>query len=147
MQISGVYRNCICYAGSENWYNVTTKNPMIQVANDTEAARNASQYWIWMRVFAAIFLAFNCYIGWWYQMFNRRRFTEVVKNMFVPSLIVIRGADPAPGDVAGDAADSAGNGTVDSDLADGINLVVNKPVWDPVPVRPRHFRIATNASR
>jgi hypothetical protein len=57
MQISGVYRNCICYAGAENWYHIGRKNPMIQVANDTEDARTSSRYWFWMGAFATIFMA------------------------------------------------------------------------------------------
>ncbi|KAL3427639.1 hypothetical protein PVAG01_01148 [Phlyctema vagabunda] len=122
MQISGVYRNCICYAGSENWYNLKAKNPLIQVANDTEAARKASKYWIWMGVFATIFMALNCYLGWWYQMFIRRRFTEAVENM-----VVIRGVEPAPDNVAGDEANGAGKDV-------GI-----KPVRNPVPVRQDSF--------
>ncbi|KAL2075273.1 hypothetical protein VTL71DRAFT_216 [Oculimacula yallundae] len=82
MQISGVYRNCICYAGSEHWVNIATKNPMVQLAKDTEAARHASRYWALCGSFATLFMALNCYIGWWYQVFIRRRFTDAVKNMF-----------------------------------------------------------------
>jgi hypothetical protein len=85
MQISGVYRNCICYAGADNWVNIAKKNPMVQVANDTQDARTASRYWIWMGIFATLFMAANCYVGWWYQIFIRRRFTEAVQNMYVPS--------------------------------------------------------------
>ena len=132
MQISGVYRNCICYAGSENWYNVKAKNPLVQVANDTEAARNASQYWIWMGIFATIFMAVNCYVGWWYQMFIRRRFTEAVRNMVVPGL-------PAPDCTAGQASVGTDDGGDTTNLADGIHPAIHNPVGVPVAVRQSSF--------
>jgi hypothetical protein len=59
MQISGVYKNCICYAGVANWVKIAKKNPLIQLANDTEAARQASAYWMAMGGFATGFMALN----------------------------------------------------------------------------------------
>lgn len=88
MQISGVYRNCVCYALAPNWYNLTGLNPPIPVANDTEAARSASGWWIWAGALATVFMGVNCYVGWWYQIFVRRSFTERVEGMWVPAIVV-----------------------------------------------------------
>ncbi len=80
MQIAGVYRNCICYADAKTWWNIDKINPSINVASDTQDARNSSVYWMWMGSTATIFMAFNCYFGWWYQRLIRRRFTDAVKG-------------------------------------------------------------------
>jgi hypothetical protein len=50
MQITGVYRNCFCYAGSENWRGIiavnaaTFNDTLIQVATDTEDQRHSAHY-------------------------------------------------------------------------------------------------------
>jgi hypothetical protein len=44
MQITGVYRNCICYAGAESWVGINEKNPPIQIATDTQDKRDSSTY-------------------------------------------------------------------------------------------------------
>jgi len=84
MQIVGVYRNCICYAGANNWWNINKINPAVNLASDTQDARNSSVYWIWMGSTATVFMAVNCYIGWWYQRLIRHRFTDAVKAMYMP---------------------------------------------------------------
>jgi ABC-type multidrug transport system fused ATPase/permease subunit len=78
MQITGVYRNCVCYAGAENWWGIRGKNPLIQIATDTKDKRYSSSYWVWVGSIAMVFMVFNCYVGWWYQKLIRRRFTNVV---------------------------------------------------------------------
>lgn len=80
MQIVGVYRNCICYTNAKSWWNIQKNNPSINLASDTQDARNSSVYWIWMGTTATIFMAINCYFGWWYQRLIRRRFTDAVKG-------------------------------------------------------------------
>jgi len=85
MQIVGVYRNCICYAGASNWWNINKINPAVNLASDTQDARNSSIYWIWMGSTATVFMAVNCYIGWWYQRLIRHRFTDAVAAMYVPT--------------------------------------------------------------
>jgi hypothetical protein len=82
MQIVGVYRNCICYANANTWWNIDAINPAINLASDTLNARNASGYWIWMGSTATVFMALNCYFGWWYQRLVRKRFTDAVKDMY-----------------------------------------------------------------
>ncbi|TAQ83360.1 hypothetical protein B7494_g8318 [Chlorociboria aeruginascens] len=81
MQISGVYNNCICSGGATSWYNINQVNPSINLASDTASARAASVYWTIMGATATIFMALNCYIGWWYQRLIRKRFTEAVKDI------------------------------------------------------------------
>jgi hypothetical protein len=84
MQITGIYRNCICYAGAASWWHISEKNPAIQIATDTEDKRNSANYWLWIGSAAMIFMAINCYVGWWYQKLIRRRFTNVVKALALP---------------------------------------------------------------
>lgn len=78
MQITGVCRNCICYAGAENWVNIYAKNPLIQIAADTQDKRDSSSYWLWVGSIAMIFMALNCYVGWRYQKLIRHHFANVV---------------------------------------------------------------------
>ncbi|KUJ21152.1 uncharacterized protein LY89DRAFT_715422 [Mollisia scopiformis] len=87
MQTIGVYRNCVCYAVSSSWWNIKHINPMINLATDTQAARDSSVYWIWMGSVATMFMAWTTYVGWWYQKLIRRRFTDAVKEMFEPEPI------------------------------------------------------------
>ncbi|KAE8451955.1 hypothetical protein EG329_002119 [Mollisiaceae sp. DMI_Dod_QoI] len=87
MQTIGVYRNCVCYAISSSWWNIKAINPMINLATDTQAARDSSVYWIWMGSVATVFMAITTYMGWWYQKLIRRRFTDAVKEMFEPDSI------------------------------------------------------------
>lgn len=84
MQIVGIYRNCICAAGARYWWNINKANPPIQLASDTQDARDSSFSWISMGVVATAFMALNTYIGWWYQRLIRRRFTDAVKEMYIP---------------------------------------------------------------
>jgi hypothetical protein len=85
MQVTGIYRNCICYAGAEFWYDIWAKNPPVQLATDTQAARDSAAYWIGMGTLAMAFMVVNCYVGWWYQKLIRRRFTDVVLALHNPS--------------------------------------------------------------
>ncbi|KAE9365866.1 hypothetical protein N431DRAFT_516708 [Stipitochalara longipes BDJ] len=81
MQITGVFRNCICYSDARTWWNINNINPAINLASDTQDARNSSVYWIKMGSTATVFMAVNCYIGWWYQRLIRHRFTDAVKRI------------------------------------------------------------------
>jgi hypothetical protein len=83
MQITGVFRNCICYSDALSWWNINNINPAVNLASDTQEARNSSIYWVWMGSTATVFMALNCYIGWWYQRLIRHRFTDAVKAMYM----------------------------------------------------------------
>lgn len=101
MQITGVFRNCICYSDARTWYNINNINPAVDLASDTLDARNSSHFWIKMGSTATVFMALNCYIGWWYQRLIRHRFTDAVKAMYVlPEVLTLPGgnARPAPDD-------------------------------------------------
>lgn len=65
MQVIGVYRNCVCYAGAVNWHALLRINPSVNLASDTQAQRDSSGYWIYMGITATAFMAVNCYVGWW----------------------------------------------------------------------------------
>ena len=82
MQITGVFRNCICYTDARTWWNINNIDPAVNLATDTQDARNSSVYWIKMGSTATVFMAVNCYIGWWYQRLIRHRFTDAVKKMY-----------------------------------------------------------------
>ena len=101
MQITGVFRNCICYSDARTWYNINNINPAVDLASDTLDARNSSHFWIKMGTTATVFMALNCYIGWWYQRLIRHRFTDAVKVMYVFSRVAplpsVNGGPP-PGD-------------------------------------------------
>lgn len=86
MQITGVYRNCLCYTDARDWWNIVMHgmNVTINLAKDTQAQRDSSKYWIWMGSTATIFMGIYCYIGWWYQRLVRKRFTDAVRMMYVP---------------------------------------------------------------
>ena len=84
MQLLGVFRSCLCGVGVKYWYNISKINPLINLATDTAGARNASVSWIWMGSTASVFMALTCYIGWWYQKLIRRRFTDAVKDLYIP---------------------------------------------------------------
>jgi len=101
MQITGVFRNCICYSDARTWYNINNINPAVDLASDTLDARNSSHFWIKMGTTATVFMALNCYIGWWYQRLIRHRFTDAVKKMYVlPEVAPLPGVNegPPPGD-------------------------------------------------
>jgi hypothetical protein len=117
MQIVGVFKNCICYAGANSWWNINALNPAVNLASDTQDARNSSIYWVWMGSTATVFMAINCYIGWWYQRLIRHRFTEVVKAMYLP--------EPAPHGVhrppsVPDRPDRAATPSDNGDVADPL---------------------------
>jgi hypothetical protein len=63
---------------------VNRTNPVINVATDTEEARNSSKAWIVMGSLATAFMAVTCYGGWWYQRMIRHKFIEAVKGMWIP---------------------------------------------------------------
>ncbi|PMD49027.1 hypothetical protein L207DRAFT_477734 [Hyaloscypha variabilis F] len=87
MQITGVFRNCICYTDARTWWNINNIDPTVNLASDTQDARNSSVYWIKMGSTATVFMAVNCYIGWWYQRLIRHRFTDAVKKMYTPEVL------------------------------------------------------------
>ncbi len=94
MQITGVFRNCICYSDARTWYNVNNINPAVDLASDTLDARNSSHFWIKMGSTATVFMALNCYIGWWYQRLIRHRFTDAVKDMCIlPEVVTLPGGN------------------------------------------------------
>ena len=85
MQVVGVFRNCVCASLANYWVNIHQKNPFINLATDTQDAREASDYWIIMGTLASIFVGGVTYIAWWYQKIVRHRFTEAVKNLHIPN--------------------------------------------------------------
>jgi hypothetical protein len=43
MQIVGMYRNCICCAGADNWRNIININHAVNVVSGMQDARNSSR--------------------------------------------------------------------------------------------------------
>ncbi|KAH7360718.1 hypothetical protein BKA65DRAFT_493827 [Rhexocercosporidium sp. MPI-PUGE-AT-0058] len=87
MQIIGVFRNCICRAHAASWWNINKVNPGINMATDTQEARNSSFWWMWMGAVSTVFMVVVCYIGWWYQRLVKRRFEFAVEEMYIPPSI------------------------------------------------------------
>jgi hypothetical protein len=87
MQIIGVFRNCLCAAGLSDWWHIGQVNPAINLAADTQEARDSSYSWLWMGSVASAFMVVICYVGWWYQRLVRRRFEYAVEELYIPSRI------------------------------------------------------------
>jgi hypothetical protein len=54
---------------------------MFELPTDTAGDREASKYWANCGYAAIGFMAFVCYIGWWYQRYLRRRFMQRVGGL------------------------------------------------------------------
>ena len=130
MQIIGVYNNCICYAGADSWWNVWRVHPYIQVATDTERGRHASVYWIWMGTTAAVFMALNCYVGWWYQRLVRHRFQRVVKAMLMGG----DGGVVGGGGREGEGGSEVGGGPLSPSVGGGSEVGDREPLLGTLTV-------------
>ncbi|MCJ1405580.1 hypothetical protein MMC11_008808 [Xylographa trunciseda] len=80
MQIMGVFRNCICYVNAQYWLSLDA-SPGIDVATDTQSARESSANWLTMGYTATAFMALVCYMGYRYQLELRYHFAAEVKAL------------------------------------------------------------------
>ncbi|MCJ1418668.1 hypothetical protein MMC32_005017 [Xylographa parallela] len=80
MQIMGVYRNCICYVNAQYWLSLDA-SPGIDVATDTQGARESSANWLTMGYTATAFMALVCYMGYRYQLELRYHFAAEVEAL------------------------------------------------------------------
>jgi hypothetical protein len=80
MQILGVYRSCICSIPAYAWFlpGPLKGKQSINVASDTQVARDNSRYWEWTGVAAMVFMALVTCWAWWYQEGLRRRVDETI---------------------------------------------------------------------
>jgi hypothetical protein len=69
---------------AEYWFRLSSANPLINLATDTENARTSSRAWIIMGGLATAFMALTCYGGWWYQRMIRHKFIDAVQGMWIP---------------------------------------------------------------
>ncbi|KAK0124495.1 hypothetical protein ONS95_009445 [Cadophora gregata] len=88
LQIVGIFRNCVCHSAAATiWWHISEVNPAINMATDTQEARNASYWWMWMGAISTVFMVVVCYTGWWYQRLVRRRFEYAVEELYIPPRI------------------------------------------------------------
>jgi len=88
LQIVGVFRNCVCHtAAATLWWHIKEVNPAINMATDTQEARDSSYWWMWMGATSTVFMVVVCYTGWWYQRLVRRRFEYAVEELYIPPRI------------------------------------------------------------
>ena len=83
MQITGVFSNCRCSIPIGTWWK--PYNEWIPLSGHTEEDRASSGSWELAGNLAIGFLAFVCYIGWWYQRYIRRKFVVRVRSLGKPS--------------------------------------------------------------
>jgi hypothetical protein len=80
LQIVGVNRNCLCSIPVSTWLT-TRSSEKLNIASDTAEERAASKYWSACGFTAIGFLAFACYLGWWYQRHLRKRLEQRIENL------------------------------------------------------------------
>ena len=83
MQITGVFSNCRCSIPIGTWWK--PYNEWIPLSGHPEEDRASSGRWELAGNLAIGFLAFVCYIGWWYQRYIRRKFVVRVRSLGKPS--------------------------------------------------------------
>lgn len=80
MQTVGVFRNCFCYVITNKWLNLD--EAYVNLASDTEEARNSTRNWITMGVAATLFMVATSWLGWLYQRSVRNWYLEAVHNLY-----------------------------------------------------------------
>lgn len=81
LQLAQVFTTCLCYTSLYYWSNLGDA-PDINVASDTQGDRDSSRSWLLMGSVATGFMAFNYYVGWWYQRLIRKRFILTVEDIY-----------------------------------------------------------------
>lgn len=80
MQTIGVFRNCFCYVITNKWLNLD--EAYVNLASDTEEARNSTQNWITMGLAATLFMVATSWFGWLYQRSVRDWYLDAVHNLY-----------------------------------------------------------------
>lgn len=80
MQTIGVFRNCFCYVITDKWLNLD--QAYVNLASDTEEARNSTNNWITMGMAATFFMVATSWLGWLYQRSVRDWYLDAVQNLY-----------------------------------------------------------------
>lgn len=80
MQTIGVFRNCFCYVITNKWLNLD--EAYVNLASDTEEARNSTRNWITMGTAATLFMVATSWLGWLYQRSVRDWYLDAVHNLY-----------------------------------------------------------------
>lgn len=81
LQLVQAFTTCLCYTSLYYWSNLDDA-PDINIASDTQDDRDSSRSWLLMGSVATSFMAFTCYVGWWYQRLIRKRFLLTVEDIY-----------------------------------------------------------------
>ncbi|KAH8149336.1 uncharacterized protein LAJ45_06415 [Morchella importuna] len=81
MQLTGVFRNCICKAGVRSFIN-PNGNYTVQLATDTELDRKMARS-VWMLTGGCSLgvLVLLCLYAWWYQTNIRQKCSQYIHNL------------------------------------------------------------------
>jgi hypothetical protein len=95
MQISGVYRNCLCITPLGYWSN---EDFYFQISdNSAKDIRYARQFWVSTGISAIALLLAVCYGGWWYQRHWRAKFVKLIDYVLnAKARYIPKPEDPQP---------------------------------------------------
>lgn len=80
MQVQGELYNCASYIPLHYW--TIDYAPAIFLASDTQKDQDPIRTRLLVGIVAAGFMAFTCYVGWWYQRFIRKQFILTVEDIY-----------------------------------------------------------------
>lgn len=78
LQLSGVFRNCVCKAGFFHRHN---PEETVQLATDTAEMRTQAVWWIYLGFGGAAYVFVLCFAGAIYQKQVRQRCSELIKRL------------------------------------------------------------------
>lgn len=97
MQLIGVYRSCFCFVAAQYWNDLSNVDTaIVQLATDTQIAREYARWWAWLGYGAVGFMALTTYIGWWYHRHLRIAFRNAVDVLWESAGSPLRGAQERP---------------------------------------------------
>jgi hypothetical protein len=141
-----VFYNCSCYIPLYYWTDLDD-TPGINLASDTQDDRDSSQSWLLMGSVATGFMAFTCYVGWWYQRLIRKRFVLMVEDIYRCGIVENNSGGET--DNQGPNDDHSADDPLLSTIADGPPLeelvTPESESDDPTTMAPR-TRTSTSAN-
>jgi len=79
MQLIGGYRSCFCFVAAQYWNDLSNIDiAIVQLATDTQIARETARLWAPLGYGAVGFMALITYVGWWYHRHLRIAFRNAV---------------------------------------------------------------------
>ncbi len=81
MQITGVYRNCLCNVPIKHWRRSHWGTAFTLSTDSSEDIERAKTWWKITGVGAIAFLGVITFVGWWYQRRLRYQFKLLVDRL------------------------------------------------------------------